>query len=1175
MAVTVIIVLSTVVTIVIKALQESTSEYGDKMPKIAGTFVAMMLSLSAVMLAIAGVAGVVALLSKVGQPGAFIKAAKYIVVIVGVLAALAVVLSALPMLVSKFQPIAEMSKFDKDSGMLTSYKRFDTSSAQDYAKQKGGFGVIVGALLGVAVAVVAITGAMLLLATAASLGANLDKAYTYVKWIVVLVGGIAILCTALSKALTKLNTQALFAIKDIKTSVSLLPPLASYAIAFSIAILAVAAAAKVLENVSLGSVGKAMLVIAGITVFIGALAALSAIGSGADKKNGIKSFGDRFSSGLMKVAKAAKEFAKIALIFAGAVAIIVGSIAIIMKSTDKDITSFVKMIEDHKDEIVTAVQQITEIALTAALSGLFVALKTLTSETILGLNDMLDTLIDQAPQLLSKIFILIGKILDGITENAGWIIEKLVVAIVAVMDGLATAIEAHKDKILDAFERLIQAISDLWVKGIGRLFSIPEEYLDIFSGTVGKATTATVIGFSAISKAVTGTVNTFTAFKKVAGGVKTLVSKLASGIDSARLMWMYYKDAANLAAEQGIKFADAFAQVSPGLGKLATFVSGKLLPTLASPIGIFGAVAIAGGVAARQLIKSSTEAMQVITYNDQLVSKNLEAYIQDEQDLKEAIDSRRDTYEGIDKEWTSNERILETLRECVDENGKIKAGYETRFSLIRDRLNGVLNVELDTETGIVSIIDDQNNKLDVQSQKIDEIMKKRRLQAKMEKAEEKAADIREKLESGYYAEQEKAAIEAEENFKKAMFSYKDASGVVQSLDVSNEGMLRWYEEYKTLRKQLETGGIANQAQLDRYRELEEYNAKGWFIDALAAVEAYSSATATARQNTLKATAYIQNVDKAWEAMDGSIEEIEAAMAYLNFDVISTEAGATIDQVINQFEGFTKEIDGLLASGAMVTDETKQRYASLFNALAEELGDSPEGRKKLHDLGYSDGDTWLEGWSERINAKTFEPLTENDIIGTTQAWKNGKVTVGKLMADVARYGVSEYKKANDQNSPSKVYEQLGVYDVLGLINGVTKKEGTLEKAYSAMATANVAAYTAAMSKQTSGFAWSPLVNTSGFQNGINTMQSQFANLQNGALNTGLTTRLAASVDMTKLEESNRELNRTMVSMRQDFAALSETLQDMQIVLDDGTLVGRLAPALDAELGRRTARRSRGV
>jgi hypothetical protein len=37
---------------------------------------------------------------------------------------------------------------------------------------------------------------------------------------------------------------------------------------------------------------------------------------------------------------------------------------------------------------------------------------------------------------------------------------------------------------------------------------------------------------------------------------------------------------------------------------------------------------------------------------------------------------------------------------------------------------------------------------------------------------------------------------------------------------------------------------------------------------------------------------------------------------------------------------------------------------------------------------------------------------------------------------------------------------------------------------------------------------------------------------------------------------------------------EALMNMNVVLDDGTLVGRLAPAIDLELGRIKERKERG-
>jgi hypothetical protein len=247
------------------------------------------------------------------------------------------------------------------------------------------------------------------------------------------------------------------------------------------------------------------------------------------------------------------------------------------------------------------------------------------------------------------------------------------------------------------------------------------------------------------------------------------------------------------------------------------------------------------------------------------------------------------------------------------------------------------------------------------------------------------------------------------------------------------------------------------------------------------------------------------------------------------------------------------------------------------------GFGEEGSKYLKDTGYTSGVQFMQKFEEGVAfeskygdaVKAFTMLGIQDVEGMIKGLESEYGNLQTAFVKLGLIGIKQYAKDHAIKSPSRVFKQYGIYDVLGLINGVTSKEDALKKTYSAMAASNIAAYTSAMSSNVSSIPFTPVLNTSGIQNGTRILQGQLSGLTTNPIGATLTSRLAASVDTSQIDTDNSRIVSSLADLKTELYELGEKMANLQVVMDTGATVGALAPGMDMELGRRIVRKQRGV
>lgn len=269
----------------------------------------------------------------------------------------------------------------------------------------------------------------------------------------------------------------------------------------------------------------------------------------------------------------------------------------------------------------------------------------------------------------------------------------------------------------------------------------------------------------------------------------------------------------------------------------------------------------------------------------------------------------------------------------------------------------------------------------------------------------------------------------------------------------------------------------------------------------------------------------------------------------------TEDGAAAMQNENLY--YESETDNMKAANEAVRDARKEHVETvrdeIVNPAANEL-------RKGHDRFYKAGE-----WA---------------IAGFVAAIKNGSDEAAQTLQQLAAgsYDTFVGPRGLDENSPSKKFYQAGVYATMGFINGIQKNEEAVGSTMNGLsgtvidAFGNPMQYVASMANGDIQYDPSirPILDTSGIARGAYGINSMFQN-QNVTLS-GLSGQIAA--DIGQLDSRNSDVVEELKALREEMSGLSDDIQQMQVVMDTGALVGTMAGPMDKAMGRRAIYRGRG-
>ena len=658
---------------------------------------------------------------------------------------------------------------------------------------------------------------------------------------------------------------------------------------------------------------------------------------------------------------------------------------------------------------------------------------------------------EHAPDMVDAAVSFIQSFAEGVISNRGQIISAAGEVAQSFAGGLA---ELLPSEIQEPVEEAISAISeslssgglasagktavntlDNVIKVVGKLADVAlpplTKALDFAGENLDLVASSAAAAFAAFKgyKAVT---NTNSILNK---GIK-IWKKSAAAVEA-------YEAAQLLAMESG---TICNATITVGQAVVGLFTSKVNLATKAqtlwnavtsaNPFGLVLAAvgALTAGIAAYALTTDKSAASTSGLTEKQ--KESIEASKQSIKSIQEEAEARRQNIAASTAEIDNAEVLWNELSNIVDENGKIKAGYEDRASYITGELASALGIEL-------SIVNDTVEGYGNVEASIQDII-----------AAKKAEAMLDAMKSDYVTamqEQADKAADLATAYEKLNELKTDQNELEAEAQEISESLSKTWDDQKAER-------------------LSEINEELAGINAsLETQEAKFNDANTAMQDNQKIISDYNMLTKA--AMEGNTEAINNALAEIRSGIDTTlEIGseAAITQANNAASTLTNIIAGEKEGLYDLEEETKNSLAETLGIALNQAGSGAEAIKQVLSTAGEEGagdivaamvQADLDGTLSAEARAGFESFVEG-FSGLDEATKEkfddaiegacqGLSNYDEVVAKADEMGISFLEAlalSLDEHSPSKATEEIFKLAMEGAGLGVESgEEGVLSKA----------------------------------------------------------------------------------------------------------------------------------
>ena len=479
---------------------------------------------------------------------------------------------------------------------------------------------------------------------------------------------------------------------------------------------------------------------------------------------------------------------------------------------------------------------------------------------------------------------------------------------------------------------------------------------------------------------------------------------------------------------------------------------------MANPVG----VVVAGLVAMVAVLNKATEGSRKLA---QAEKENYEAIQMETQKVKDAQESWDDLtlakQDAINVGMTelSNYKALYTeLESLVDENGKVKEGYEARASFITTQLKDALGIE-------IGLIGNQVQGMQNLRDTIDEVIEKKKAQIILDSQQDIYAEalnnqsdaVRQlsQLQDKYNEEKAKGA-EINQALEKAEKGYQRSLGVTT---------IYYYQELKNARKRKEAWeqGVKDLENAITQQEnlIGEYayTTQQYETNMALAHEGNYEAMTNVSWNYVKDYKNASDAEKAM--LEDNVKYREKTIETLK--KIRTEANAKeIDAEISKNERLLAEDKTTLDEyTAQRTEATKKALGITEKGIAEQISLLTGSKVELKDAGNGQMQAYINGIATgEPMAKAEMAKVASDAVNEINKQKSGAEQAGNNLLEGLDNGLSNpYKQSGivghitsfgrrllanlkaslQEQSPSKATKQMGQYLIEGLGLGIEKEE----------------------------------------------------------------------------------------------------------------------------------------
>ena len=566
------------------------------------------------------------------------------------------------------------------------------------------------------------------------------------------------------------------------------------------------------------------------------------------------------------------------------------------------------------------------------------------------------------------------------------------------------------------------------------------------------------------------------------------------------------------------------------------------------------------------------ESIEVLTEEQQA---NIQKSMEMAKAYRDLRDARNESFKDISSEYQYIEDLKNEYNSLIDDNGKIKTGYEERANTIKTTLADAMGVELSEIDKLI----DANGRL---GKSFDEVIQKMQAEALLEANKD-------------------AYQTAVKNRDEAIRQYASAgrtlAEVQKQLDDANAKEAAIMDTYNNM---LVQDADAAKKYLESQQGFFDYHDK-LKVEVGNAAIAYRNA-AEAYSGTMQEISNTQTLMAA--VSSGNAEDIKKAMELLEHSFITAENGTkeTLKQQIRDYEGYYNDLKDALDRGENgVTDEM---VLAAQSRLSKAKGELAKFEQAHYESGKKADNKQAEGIKENSGvvsgaavavissakaaadkeAEKFKSTGENVGAGTAQGIIDSIKGVGDAVKAMMKSAKKTADKELDSHSPSKEFEKRGGYIGQGLVNGIEACSSEVGKATANLAETSIKSAEKALSYieeyLNSDITYEPKIKPVVDLSNVN----DSAGVVDGLFNNSKTMDLAAETSFaTSMAKASRDMTtvngKTVTSsidlLHKDIQSLESKMASLKIFMDTGALVGQLVDPMDTAIGNKAYLVERGV
>lgn len=598
-----------------------------------------------------------------------------------------------------------------------------------------------------------------------------------------------------------------------------------------------------------------------------------------------------------------------------------------------------------------------------------------------GLNEAIQTAGDEfanlaveaashAPKMVDTAVDFIESFASGIASNKGRILGAAGEMAESMASGLAELLpDKLQEPVEDAIDAVAESLSD---GGLREAAETAADTLDNVVDAVGnladkalppltKALDFAGENLDLIAASATAAFTAFKGYKVVTSAGKAMKSltatvKMLSAAEKANALQV-------LAASGALTAKETIIGICTGKIKLATAAQMAWNAVMAAnPIGLVvtAVAALAAGIGVYSLMQKDAESA---------TDKANKKLAEQAETIRETQAARQEEVAGIQTQFGHYQQLWDELQGIVDQNGKIKEGYEERAAFITSTLSEALGIEIETTDGVIQ-------KYGELTQSIDQVIQKKKAEAILSAYEDDYTTA--------IKNQARAAQEVARTFDDYSAAKKRAKKVTDELKEAESSMTAEQAagSFEIMRLQ--------QAQMEANTELDK--AKKAFNDANTASNEYSTT--------------VSNYETAMGTVEAGSANAAAAVLALSNDL--QRAGDVSESTLQ------KQVDSFRKSYDEMKDAASEKGSGVTNEMVAQAQAMWLMAQIEYEKGTANNTTLIEQWQNEINqllgnsgvpeaaAQEAKETTE----AATNALQEGKEPVKQATKEAIKGGVSE-------------------------------------------------------------------------------------------------------------------------------------------------------------------------